>query len=102
MRCRPPMRPATSAPSPTPPRPRRLRARAAAVGVVYTSAQNAGDLNIVVVGWYPGAGVSVSSVTDSKGNKYILAVGPTASSGNATESIYYAKSIAAATAGANT
>ncbi|MGC2462498.1 MAG: fibronectin type III domain-containing protein [Steroidobacteraceae bacterium] len=72
------------------------------VAVVYSSAQNAGDLNIVVVGWYPGAGVSISSVTDSKGNSYSLAVGPTVSSGNATQSIYYAKNIAAAAAGANT
>ena len=69
-------------------------------GIVYSAAQNAGDLNIVAVGWYPGAGVGVSSMTDSKGNSYALAVGPTVSSGNATESIYYAKNIAAA--GANT
>ena len=67
----------------------------------YTGAQNAGDLNVVVVGWYPGSGVNVSSVTDSKNNTYVLAVGPTAISGNATQSIYYAKNIPSAAAGAN-
>ncbi len=76
-------------------------AASSSVGIVYASAQNAGDLNVVVVGWYPGAGVNVSSVTDSKNNTYVLAVGPTASSGNATQSIYYAKNIASAAAGAN-
>src|SRR6202041_831869 len=70
------------------------------VGIVYSAAQNAGDLSVVVVGWYPGAGVTVSSVTDSNKNNYVLAVGPT-SAGSATQSIYYAKNIAAAAAGAN-
>jgi hypothetical protein len=45
----------------------------------------------------------VNSVTDTKGNPYTQAVGPTVSaSGGLSQSIYYAKNIAAATAGANT
>ena len=44
----------------------------------------------------------MQSVTDAKGNVYNRAVGPTLVSGLLTQSIYYAKNIAAATAGANT
>jgi hypothetical protein len=71
------------------------------VTVPYTLAQTAGNLNVVIVGWND-ATHTVSSVTDSKGNVYVLAVGPTVQSGTATQSIYYAKNIAAATAGSNT
>jgi galactose oxidase-like protein len=71
-----------------------------AVSVVFTAAQSLGDLNVVVVGWSDAKGQAVS-VTDSKGNGYQSAVGPTAFSG-LTQSIYYAKNIAAAAAGANT
>ena len=70
------------------------------VSVAFTAAQTAGNLNVVIVGWND-ATHTVSSVTDSKGNVYVLAVGPTVQSGTATQSIYYAKNIAAATAGAN-
>ena len=72
-----------------------------AVNVTYTAAQSAGDLNVVVVGWNDST-ASVSSVTDSKGNAYTLAVGPTVISGTLSQSIYYSRSIAAAAAGANT
>ena len=48
------------------------------------------------------ATVAVSSVRDTKGNVYNLAVGPTIQSGLATQSIYYAKNIVAAAAGSNT
>jgi hypothetical protein len=41
-------------------------------------------------------------VTDTKGNAYQLAVGPTTVAGALTQSIHYAKNIAAAAAGANT
>lgn len=75
-------------------------AASSAVTLAYSSAQIAGDLNVVVVGWYPGAGVHVNAVSDSSNNAYLLAVGPT-SNGYATESIYYAKSIAGSAAGAN-
>jgi len=72
------------------------------VPVTFTKAQAAGDLNIVVVGWND-VTHTVSSVTDSKGNQYVLAVGPTSNaSGPVSQSIYYAKNIAAATAGSNT
>ena len=71
------------------------------VNVVFSSAQNAGDLNVIAVGWNDST-VAVSSVTDTKGNVYNLAVGPTIQSGLATQSIYYAKNIVAAAAGSNT
>jgi hypothetical protein len=72
----------------------------ATVSVTYAGAQAAGDLNVVVVGWNDSTS-TVSSVTDTNGNVYTPAVGPTTISGLATQSIYYAKNIAAATAGAN-
>jgi uncharacterized membrane protein len=71
------------------------------VAVKFNSAQNAGDLNVVVVGWNDST-ATVSRVADSKGNTYTRAVGPTVQTGYATQSIYYAKNIAAAGAGANT
>ena len=67
----------------------------------FNSAQNAGDLNIVVVGWRDSR-ATVRTVSDSKGNIYTRAVGPTIQDGIATQSIYYAKNIAAAGAGTNT
>jgi hypothetical protein len=67
------------------------------VAVAYNATQVAGDLNVIVVGWNDTV-ASVSTVTDSKGNPYTLAIGPTLGSG-ASQSIYYAKNI---TAGANT
>ncbi len=71
------------------------------VTVAYASAQTAADLNVVVVSWYDSV-TTVQSVTDSSGNAYSLATGPTILSGVATQSIYYAKNIAAAAAGKNT
>jgi hypothetical protein len=71
------------------------------VTVVYSQAQTAGNLNVVVAGWNDST-ARITSVTDSKGNAYALAVGPTAQSGTATQAIYYAKNIAAAAANANT
>ncbi len=71
------------------------------VGVKFTAAQLAGDLNVVVVGWND-ATVAVSGVTDTNGNTYTRAVGPTVISGTATQSIYYAANIVAAGAGTNT
>ncbi len=70
------------------------------VQVTFTSAQTAGDLNVVVAGWNDGTAL-VSSVTDSKGNVYTRAVGPTVVSGKLSQSIYYAKNIVAAPAGSN-
>ena len=71
------------------------------VAVTYTTAQTAGDLNVVAIGWSDSTS-TVSSVTDSKNNIYLVAAGPTTKSGNSTQVIYYAQNIAAAAAGANT
>ncbi len=71
------------------------------VTVVLSQAQSAGNLNVVVVGWNDTT-ASVASVTDSKGNSYVRAVGPTILPGKLSQSIYYARSIAAAGAGMNT
>jgi Domain of unknown function (DUF1929)/Fibronectin type III domain len=70
------------------------------VSVPFTAAQSAGNLNVVVVGWNDTT-AQVISVTDTKANAYQRAVGPTLSSGAVSQSIYYAKNIAAASAGAN-
>jgi hypothetical protein len=67
------------------------------MAVAYPLAQTGRNLNIVVVGWNNTTS-TVSSVTDSKGNTYTLAVGPTGGTA-LTQSIYYAKNIAA---GSNT
>jgi hypothetical protein len=64
---------------------------ATTVTVPFTSAETAGDLNVVVVGWNDTTS-SVQSVTDTAGNSYKLAVGPTAGPG-LTQSIYYAPKI---------
>jgi hypothetical protein len=67
------------------------------VVVAYSNAESAGDLNVVAVGW--GDTVSaISSVTDTKGNTYTRAVGPTSNTG-LQQAIYYAKNIAS---GSNT
>src|SRR5262249_39595917 len=63
------------------------------VTVSFAAAQTAGDLNVVVVGWND-SNRQVSSVADRSGNSYALAIGPTAISGKASQSIYYAKNIA--------
>ncbi|MFZ0637845.1 MAG: hypothetical protein WA755_07745 [Candidatus Acidiferrales bacterium] len=70
------------------------------VSAPYLAPQNAGDLNIVVVGW-ANTDTNVLSVADTSGNSYTLAVGPTVQSGGGSQAIYYAKNIAAA-AGTNT
>jgi IPT/TIG domain/FG-GAP-like repeat len=74
---------------------------ASTVAVKIPGAQTAGNLNVVVVGWND-AVRTVQSIADSKGNVYTRAVGPTVLSGSETQSIYYAKNVVAAAAGANT
>ncbi|HTM89353.1 MAG TPA: IPT/TIG domain-containing protein [Terriglobales bacterium] len=64
---------------------------ATTVSVPYSLAQTQGNLNLVVVGWND-TSASVSSISDSAGNTYLLAIGPTTASG-ARQSIYYAKNI---------
>src|SRR5262249_34283824 len=71
----------------TPPTPQSV------VSVTYPLAQNAGDLNIIVVGWND-ATTTAQSVSDSKGNTYALAIGPTTGTG-VRQSIYYASNIVA-------
>jgi len=71
------------------------------VTVPFTSAQTAGDLNVIAIGWTD-ATATLTSVTDSMGNVYTRAVGPTSTAENGSLVIYYAKNIAAAAANANT
>ena len=68
------------------------QAASSSVAVTYSAAQTAGNLNVVEVGWNDITS-SVNTVTDSKGNSYALAVGPTSGTG-LRQSIYYAKNIA--------
>lgn len=70
------------------------------VAVPYTKAQVAGDTNILVIGWN-NATSNITSVTDSAGNVYQLAV-PTVRGSGISQAIYYAKNIKAAAAGTNT
>jgi len=70
------------------------------VSVPYKSAQTAGNLNVVVVGWNDTT-ATVTSITDTSGNQYRLAVGPTKRTTLLTQSIYYAANIAPAAANAN-
>lgn len=72
-----------------------------AVNVTYPSAQKAGDLNVVLMAWV-GSTPSVQSVTDSNGNTYVAAGGPTRDSSVGAQQIYYAKNIAGAAANTNT
>lgn len=69
------------------------------VTVRFPQPQNAGDLNIVVVGWNDGSS-TIASVTDSIGNNYVLAAGvvatPLPASASVSQAIYYAKNIVAA------
>jgi hypothetical protein len=68
----------------------------ASVPVTYPGPQTAGNLNVVIVGWHDSA-ATVQSVTDSSGNTYALAIGPT--TGTALrQSIYYAKNILSSSA----
>jgi hypothetical protein len=66
-----------------------------AISGAYPAAQAAGDLNVVVIGWGDSTS-NISGVTDSAGNVYALAIGPTRSVKNVSQSIYYAANIAAA------
>ena len=69
------------------------------VGVTYTGAQTAGNTNIVVIGW-SNATSNITSVTDSAGNTYKLAV-PTARGNGLSQAIYYAPNIKATAPGTN-
>ena len=64
-----------------------------AVTVTLPSRQSQGNLLVVLAGWND-ATASVSSVTDSLGDTFALAVGPTRRTTVLSQSIYYAKNIA--------
>ena len=64
------------------------------VAVTYTGAQAAGNTNILAIGWN-NATSNITSVTDSAGNTYQLAV-PTARGSGVSQAIYYANNIKAA------
>ena len=73
----------------------------ATVSAPYNGAQTTGNLNVVIVGWNDSI-AEVRSVTDTAGNVYQLAVGPTVLNGMLSQAIYYAKNIAAPTLATNT
>jgi hypothetical protein len=73
----------------------------ATVTVTYPGGQSAGNLNVVMVGWNDST-ATVTGVTDSRGNAYALAVGPTVMAGKASHAIYYANNIVPAVGGTNT
>jgi chitodextrinase len=70
------------------------------VTITYTSAQTAGDTNILAIGLNDITS-TISSVTDSKGNVYHVAAA-LARGSDVSQAIYYASNIASATAGSNT
>ena len=70
------------------------------VKVTYSGAQTAGDTNILAIGWNNTTS-NITSVSDSAGNAYRLAVGPARGTG-VSQAIYYASNIKAAAAGTNT
>jgi hypothetical protein len=70
------------------------------VSVAYARAQTAGDMNVVAIGWFHTV-TTVTSITDSSGNAYAMASGPTTETGAGTAIVAYAKNISAAAAGAN-
>ncbi len=71
------------------------------VSVTYAAAEAAGDTNVVAIGWGDTTS-NVTAVTDTAGNVYALAVGPTRQGTVESQSIYVAKNVAAAAANANT
>ena len=70
------------------------------VTATFSAAQNAGDLNLVVVSWT--GSTQIASVTDSSGNTYSLLGGsadvlPSGNSPGINQATYYASNIAAST-----
>jgi len=74
--------------------------KVSSTGAKFAKAQVAGDTNVIAVGWND-ATSTIKSLTDTKGNTYVLAV-PMARGTGVSQAIYYAKNIVAATAGSNT
>jgi glucose/arabinose dehydrogenase/chitodextrinase len=70
------------------------------VSVTYNSGQTLGNTNVLVIGWND-ATSNITSVTDSAGNAYQVAV-PTFRGSGLSQAIYYAPNIRSAAAGGNT
>lgn len=70
-------------------------ASTASIAVRLPGAQTVGDLNLVVIGWTDPT-VTVTSLSDTAGNTYVLASGPTPMTGCGSQATYYAKNIAGA------
>ena len=108
--CRPPRRPTRRRTAPSPPATpsfvqvaQRDAADAADDGRDrrFASAQTAGNLNVVAVGWN-NATSNVTSVTDSAGQHLPARGADRRAAAGISQAIYYAKNIAGAAAGANT
>ena len=69
------------------------------VSVTYTGAQTVGNTNVLAIGWNDVTS-NISSVTDSAGNAYQVAV-PTFRGNGLSQAIYYAPNIKTAAAGSN-
>ena len=74
-------------------------ASASSIAVTFSQAQSAGDTIVLAIGWGSG---NITRIADSIGNGYASAFGPTHIAAGLSQSIYYAKAIVAAAAGANT
>jgi hypothetical protein len=74
---------------------------ASSLAVKLLQSQHTGDLIVVAIGWADDTS-SVTSVTDTVGNTYKLAVGPNRQSPDLTQYIYYASGISAASPSSNT
>jgi hypothetical protein len=66
----------------------------ASVTVSLSRAQAAGHLLVVMAGWNDTT-AAITSVTDTRGDGFALAIGPTTQAGGLSQSIYYARNIAA-------
>jgi hypothetical protein len=74
------------------------QAAQATVSATFSAPQSVGGLNVIAIGWEDTA-VNVTAVTDTAGNSYTLAVGPTILPGYMCLSTYYAKNIRASAPG---
>ncbi len=70
------------------------------VSATLAQQQSAGDLNVVAIGWNDTT-AAIADVSDTSGDVYQLAVGPTQLDQDLTQAIYYAPGVAQADAAAN-
>lgn len=73
----------------------------ATIAATYSAAQTINNLNVVVVSWND-VSAQVQAVTDTTGNVYQRAIGPTVRSTTASQSLYYAVNRATTAPAANT